>query len=153
MNSKMATSFLEAASNICSSPTSSKCIIGSVDCRSLRSESICSLGSLVSENQERPKNLCSMSSQGSNASPVTAQTLSLQFHKTRFCPFFAKGHCRKGADCTYARKSLMTEAIVAYVFTFFVQMIGESSRLLLIFSKLNFARIGRKEIAMTSIAG
>lgn len=37
-----------------------------------------------------------------NSSPAMARTLSQQFYKTRMCPFFERGHCRKDSECTYA---------------------------------------------------
>lgn len=43
-------------------------------------------------NQAAPTNSC----------PAIARTLSQQFYKTRMCPFFERGHCRRGTECTYA---------------------------------------------------
>ena len=35
-------------------------------------------------------------------SPVVNPKLSRQFYKTRMCPFFERGHCRREDQCTYA---------------------------------------------------
>lgn len=111
--SKMASSFLEAATTLApqfpssrdrmvqkSSNSSTNRSVAS----STRSESSSSFGSLIGEDQKHFKEVCSSGNchEGSNSSTVTAQTLSMQFYKTRMCPFAAKGLCTKGDACTYA---------------------------------------------------